>query len=54
MTWPNSNFFFGQCGLAKCGHDLKTILDESGQRRYKELFGRLFWLDRFDIENAVC
>ena len=29
-----------------------TILDESGQRRYRQLLG--LWLDRLDINNAVC
>ena len=31
-----------------------TILDESGQRRHRQLLGRLLWLDRPDIRNAVC
>ena len=31
-----------------------TILDESGQRRHRQLLGRLLWLDRPDIKNAVC
>ena len=31
-----------------------TILDESGQRRHRQLLGRLRWLDRPDIKNAVC
>ena len=34
--------------------DSDTILDESGQRRHRELLGRLLWLDRPDIKNAVC
>ena len=35
--------------------DNDTILDESGQRRHRqELLGKLFWLDRPDINNAVC
>ena len=34
--------------------DNDTILDESGQRRHRQLFGRLLWLDRPDIKNAVC
>ena len=34
--------------------DNHTILDESGQRRHRQLFGRLLWLDRPDIKNAVC
>ena len=34
--------------------DNDTILDESGQRRHRQLLGRLLWLDRFDIKNAVC
>ena len=32
----------------------ETILDESGQRRHRQLLGRLLWLDRPDIKNAVC
>ena len=28
--------------------------DESGQRRHRQLLGRLLWLDRPDIKNAVC
>ena len=31
-----------------------TTLDESGQRRHRQLLGRLLWLDRRDIKNAVC
>ena len=31
-----------------------TFLDESGQRRHRQLLGRLLWLDRPDIKNAVC
>ena len=34
--------------------DSDTILDEPGQRRHRELLGRLLWLDRPDIKNAVC
>ena len=34
--------------------DTDTILDESGQRRHRQLLGRLLWLDRPDIKNAVC
>ena len=34
--------------------DDDTILDESGQRRHRQLLGRLLWLDRPDIKNAVC
>ena len=34
--------------------DNDTILDESGQRRDRQLLGRLLWLDRLDIKNAVC
>ena len=34
--------------------DNDTVLDESGQRRHRQLFGRLLWLDRPDIKNAVC
>ena len=31
-----------------------TTLDESGQRRHRQMLGRLLWLDRPDIKNAVC
>ena len=34
--------------------DNDTILDESGQRRHRQLLGRLLWLGRPDIKNAVC
>ena len=34
--------------------DNDTLLDESGQRRHRQLLGRSLWLDRPDIENAVC
>ena len=34
--------------------DNDTILDESGQRRHRQLLGRLLWVDRPDIKNAVC
>ena len=34
--------------------DNDTILDESGQRRHRQLLGRLLWLERPDIKNAVC
>ena len=34
--------------------DNDTILDESGQRRHRQLLGRSLWLDRLDIKNAVC
>ena len=34
--------------------DHDTILDESGRRRHSQLLGRLLWLDRLDIKNAVC
>ena len=33
--------------------DNGTILDESGQRRHRQLLGRLLWLVRPDINNAV-
>ena len=33
--------------------DGDTLLDESGQRRQRQLLGRLLWLDRPDIKNAV-
>ena len=32
----------------------ETILDEPGQRRHRQLLGKLLWLDRPDIKNAVC
>ena len=31
-----------------------TLLDDAGQRRHRQLFGRLLWLGRLDIKNAVC
>ena len=34
--------------------DNDTLLDESGQRRHRQLLGRLLWLDRPDIKNAFC
>ena len=34
--------------------DNDAILDESGQRRHRQLLGWLLWLDRPDIKNAVC
>ena len=34
--------------------DNDAILDESGQRRHRQLLGWLLWLDRLDIKNAVC
>ena len=34
--------------------DNDTLLDDSGQRRHRQLLGRLLWLDRPDITNAVC
>ena len=34
--------------------DNDAILDESGQRRHRQLLGRLLWLDRPDIKNGVC
>ena len=34
--------------------DSDTILDQSGQHRHRQLLGRLLWLDRPDIKNAVC
>ena len=34
--------------------DNDTVLDESGQRRHRQLLGRLLWLDRLDIKNAAC
>ena len=34
--------------------DNDTIRDKSGHRRHRQLLGRLLWLDRPDIKNAVC
>ena len=34
--------------------DNDTHLDESGQRRHRQLLGTLLLLDRPDIKNAVC
>ena len=34
--------------------DKDTILDESGQRRHRQLLGKLLWLDRPDIKKAIC
>ena len=34
--------------------DNDTILDECEQRRHRRLLGRLLWLYRPDIKNAVC
>ena len=34
--------------------DNDTILDKSRQGRHRQLLGRLLWLDRPDIKNAVC
>ena len=34
--------------------DNDTILGESGQRRHRQLLGRLLWLDRLDIKTAAC
>ena len=34
--------------------DTETMLDESGQRRHRQLFGRLLWFDCPDINNTVC
>ena len=31
-----------------------TILDEDGQRQHGPVLGRLLWLDRPGIKNAVC
>ena len=31
-----------------------TTLDEDSQRRHRQMLGRLLWLDRPDIKNAVC
>ena len=40
--------------MTKLRKDSDTILDESGQRRNRQLLGRLLWLDRPHIKNAVC
>ena len=34
--------------------DSDTFLDESGQRRHRQLLGRLQWLGRPYFKNAVC
>ena len=34
--------------------DNDTILDESGQRRHRQLLGGLLWLDRHDTKSVVC
>ena len=34
--------------------DSDTMLDDSGQRRHRQMLGRLLCLDRLDIKNAVC
>ena len=34
--------------------DNDTVLDESGQQHHRQLLGRLLWLNRPDIKNAVC
>ena len=34
--------------------DNYIILDESGQRRHRQLLRKLLWLDRPGIKNAVC
>ena len=34
--------------------DNDTILDEAGQRRHRQLLGKLLWLDRPEFKNAVC
>ena len=31
-----------------------AVLDDAGQRKHRQLFGRLLWLDRLDIKSAVC
>ena len=53
------DFGFGECkGSNTLNYekldDNDTILDESGQRRHRQLLGRLLWSDRLDIKNAVC
>ena len=45
----------GSCTLSfEKPDDNDTILDKSGQRRHRQLLGRLLWLDRPDTNNAVC
>ena len=59
MTQLCKDFGFGQLEGSntfsfKKVAESDTILDESGQRRHRQLLGRLLWLDRLDIKNAVC
>ena len=59
VTQMCKDFGFGQL---KCFNTLsfeniaenETILDDAGQRRHRQLLGRLLWLDRPDIQNAAC
>ena len=53
------DFFFGELKGSNTlsiekPDDNDTILDESGQPRHRQLLGRLLWLDRLEIKNAVC
>ena len=55
----SKDFGFGELKGSKTlsfenSDDNDTILDESGQRNLRQLLGRLLWLDRPDIKNAVC
>ena len=48
------DFGFGELkGSNTLSFENDTILDESGQRRHRQLLGRLLCLDRRDIKNAV-
>ena len=53
------DFGFGQLkgsntlGFEKIAES-ETILDDPGQRRHRQLLGRLLWLERPDLKNAVC
>ena len=29
-------------------------MDDAGQLKHRQMFGRLLWLDRPEIKNAVC
>ena len=59
MTKLCKDFGFGELKgsntlSSKKPDDSDTILDESGQRRHRQLLVRLLWLDRPDIKNTVC
>ena len=43
---------FGELKGSDTLSDNDNILDESGQRRHKQLLGRLLWLDRQDIKKT--